>query len=135
MGADPSRWSRTMPDALILVVEDEHAVRSAAKRALERVGYTVLTAEDGRLAMNVMQERGDEVDLVISDLVMPEIGGLALYEWLKEGYPGTRFLLVSGYTGERRKDGQRIDPEIPFVGKPWTLKELHTRVREVLDGA
>jgi PAS domain S-box-containing protein len=114
----------------ILVVEDEHAVRTAAKRALERAGYSVLTSGNGKEAMDLLRTRGDRIDLVLSDLVMPEIGGLALYEWLQNRSPDTRFLLVSGYTGE--KGG--VDPEIPFVGKPWTLRELLTRVRQVLDG-
>jgi len=127
------KGARTGGEETILVVEDEHAVRTAAKRALEKAGYRVLTAVNGKEAMGLYRDRSGEIDLVLSDLVMPEVGGLALYEWIRTVSPETKFLLVSGYTGRRTDGGGGVDPSIPFVGKPWTLNELLGRVREVLD--
>ena len=117
---------------VILVVEDEEAIRRTAQRGLERLGYTVLVAADGVEALALLRG-GQHVDLVISDSVMPRMGGLDLHErLLREGIK-TRFLLASGYWPEEQGAGAVPPPDVPFLPKPWTLNELARKVREVLD--
>jgi PAS domain S-box-containing protein len=119
----------------ILLVEDEAAIRRAAKRLLERAGYRVLLAHDGLDALDVFTEHGDGVDLVISDVVMPRLGGRGLYEELRRRGKQVRFLFTSGYTVRDVRHSESIDPSWPFVQKPWDVDELLLRVRELLDSA
>ncbi len=116
----------------ILVVEDEEAIRRSAQRGLERLGYTVLVAADGVEALALLRA-GQRVDLVISDVVMPRMGGLEFRERLLQDGIRTRFLLASGYWPEERGAAPVPPPDVPFLPKPWTLNELARKVREVLD--
>ena len=118
----------------ILLVEDEDALRRAGRRALEGHGYTVLEAADGEEGLEVYRAHAQEIDLVISDLVMPKMGGAGLYEALKaEEKPPRRFILASGYTGREMRDAKTVPDSVPFVQKPWALRDLLGRVRDVLD--
>jgi DNA-binding NtrC family response regulator len=118
----------------ILLVEDEEGVRKSVERTLRAYGYTVVTAEDGVAALECCRARPGEIDLVLADLVMPRMGGYKLYHLLRDEFGPVRFLLMSGY-GDRRMDtGERLDPEIPLLEKPWELSELLITVRRVLDG-
>ncbi|MGD2136093.1 MAG: ATP-binding protein, partial [Gemmatimonadales bacterium] len=117
----------------VLLVEDEAALRRAARRILERYGYTVLTATSGKDALEVYDRQRDEIALVVSDLVMPEMGGWSLYKALRAKYGDVAFILSSGYTGRDAKERDKIDPTIPFVRKPWRITDLVARVRRVLD--
>ena len=116
----------------ILVAEDEAPLRRAATRLLERLGYTVITASDGEEALQVFRARASEVSLVLSDIVMPRMGGRALYEALRrEGYD-VKFLFSSGYGGDQLQDlGADAGPML--IRKPWSLSELAVKLREVLD--
>jgi PAS domain S-box-containing protein len=118
----------------ILVAEDEPAIRRALKRALEHQGYTVLLAADGEEALNLFREQESDVDLVISDLVMPKLGGQQLYEALEREGKRVRVLFMSGYSAREVRDSGVLRWNAPFLHKPWTLGELFTAVREVLDG-
>jgi len=118
----------------ILLVEDESGVRKSVERTLRAYGYTVVTAEDGMAALEWFRMRGAEIDLVLSDLVMPRMGGYRLYRSLREEIGPVRFLLMSGYGDRRMEGGEAIDPEIPLLEKPWELSELLVAVRKVLDG-
>ncbi len=115
----------------ILVVEDEPAIRHAARRALERVGYRVLAAADGVEALEVLEQMPG-VALVVTDVIMPRLGGFALYEAAREKLPGVRFLFTSGYTGADVREQYPILAQVPFIAKPWTVDELLDRVAEVL---
>jgi PAS domain S-box-containing protein len=117
----------------ILLVEDEAAIRRAAKRLLEKKGYTVLLANDGVEALDIFKRHESEIDLVISDVVMPRLGGRQLYETLKRQDKSTRFLFTSGYTARDMRDTDSLDPGWPFLQKPWDVDELLRRVREILD--
>jgi CheY-like chemotaxis protein len=119
-------------DERILVVEDEEAIRRSAKRALEQLGYTVLLAEDG-LAALAMLRAGVRIDLIVSDSVMPNLGGAELYERVREAGFRVPFLLASGYSPQEAALGVAYRPEVPFLPKPWTLNELTRKVRELLD--
>jgi len=117
----------------IMVVEDEEPIRRAARRVLERHGYDVVVASDGAEALQVIRA-GTAVDLVISDAIMPRMGGLALYETLARERPGVPFLLTSGYTGAEVAEQHAGSVGLPFLPKPWTMADLLSRVRAVLDG-
>jgi PAS domain S-box-containing protein len=117
----------------ILLVEDEDTLRRSAKRVLERYGYRVLVATDGQEALELFRARGAEIDLVISDLVMPKLGGGQLYRALREEGATTRFMLTSGYTGREEQAREQLDPSLTVLQKPWVLGELLRRVRQTLD--
>ena len=120
---------------MILLVEDEKALRRTGRRALEGYGYTVLDAANGEEALEVYRAHAEEIDLVISDLVMPKMSGSELYETLQaEEKPPRSFILASGYTGRDMRDARTVPDSVPFLQKPWDLSELLARVREVLDG-
>ncbi|UCD25326.1 MAG: response regulator, partial [Gemmatimonadota bacterium] len=119
----------------ILVVEDEKAIRRTIKRALESQGYTVLLAEHGEEALELLHELDYKVDMIISDLVMPKIGGRQLYETLEQDGKHTRFLFTSGYATTEVGRSSNISSNVPLLTKPWTLSDLFARIREVLDRA
>jgi CheY-like chemotaxis protein len=116
----------------ILVVEDQESVRTAAVRALTRYGYQVLSAADGEEGLHLWRANADAIDLIISDAIMPRMGGLALFEAVARDRAGVRCLLTSGYTGEEERKSDAITSEVPFLSKPWTVSELLTAVRKVL---
>lgn len=117
----------------ILLVEDEASIRRSAKRLLEHQGYTVMLASDGEEALELFRKQGGRIDLVISDVVMPRMGGAQLYKALKRQRRNVRFLFTSGYTVRDRASGGVLDPRVPFLHKPWDVDELLRRVRELLD--
>ena len=117
----------------ILLVEDEEGLRRVAQRALERVGYRVLTAADGMEALDSYRSHPDGIDLIITDMVMPKLGGLALYRTLRQEGHSVRFLFTSGYAAHEIMRGDLPDGELVLLQKPWTLADLTKRVREVLD--
>ncbi len=117
----------------ILVVEDEKSIRRATRRILEKFGYNVLLAADGQEALELCGEHGDEIDLIMSDVVMPRLGGVELYEALSEQGDPPRMLFISGYADRGMRGMAAIDLQLPFLQKPWTITELMTKVRVVLD--
>ena len=116
----------------ILVVEDETAVRLSVHRILERAGYQVLEARHGRDALRVWRERRGEIALVLSDVIMPEMGGLDLAAMLRAEDPSVRLLFMSGYTGTD-EDETPLPASIPLLHKPFEGAELLRVVREMLD--
>jgi CheY-like chemotaxis protein len=117
----------------ILIVEDEDALRSLAQRALERQGYTVLTAPNGAVALELAESHRGSIELVISDVVMPGMGGRPLVEELQRRSPGLRVLFTSGYTTDEVVRRGVMTSETPFLPKPFGITELARKVREVLD--
>ncbi len=116
-------------DEAILVVDDERQIRDICARVLSRLGYTVTTASDGREALETLQE-GPMPSLVLTDLVMPGMGGLALHAQLEHQWPGVRTVLMSGYSADVATVGTSA---VPFLLKPFTATELAAIVRETLD--
>ncbi|HEU6451833.1 MAG TPA: PAS domain S-box protein [Gemmatimonadaceae bacterium] len=113
----------------VLIAEDEEAVRAIAQRLLERAGYRVLTARHGADALRVLAQEGDTVDLVLSDVVMPEMGGVELAAHAAEMIPGLPVVLMSGYTDN---DLGPIDEEgvvAGFISKPFTASSLIETVK------
>ena len=117
----------------ILVVEDEEALRRAARRILERAGYRVLVAENGEVALGVLASHRGQVDLVFTDMVMPRLGGGRLYERVQSEIGPVRVLVASGYAGREVHDDHGLPAHVPFINKPWTLDELIARVGEALE--
>ena len=117
----------------ILVVEDEDIVRSLACRGLREQGYTVLEARHGGEALRHVGGVPRKIDLVISDVVMPELGGRELGQHLARLQPELPVLYMSGYTGEDVIQRGLLDPGAPFQQKPFTPEGLARKVREMLD--
>ena len=118
----------------ILLVEDEESLRRAAQRVLSQQGYNVITAADGKDALAIYQQDGDNIDLIVSDAVMPRMGGAELFQHILHEASDTKVLLVSGYTGREAHARSGLKHQVPFLQKPWTLAELLQRIRELLDG-
>ncbi|HKJ93814.1 MAG TPA: ATP-binding protein, partial [Longimicrobiales bacterium] len=116
----------------ILVVEDDAGIRRVARRVLEGHGYTVRIAEDGRQALDILKAEG-AVDLVISDVIMPRLGGTELFQVLERSGHDFRFLFTSGYTGAELDQAGASVPMSHFLPKPWTIPDLLHKVRGVLD--
>ncbi len=114
----------------VLLVEDNEGVRAAARRILEKRGYRVLSATTGEDALQLYQVHGDEVALVLADVIMPQMGGIELVTALRRLGSRARMLLTSGYT-QRAADAAALD--VPLLAKPWTPVQLARRVRETLD--
>jgi two-component system cell cycle sensor histidine kinase/response regulator CckA len=118
----------------ILLVDDEEALRSAARRALVRAGYRVIPAVDGPDALRVyMEHTATPVALVVTDVVMPGLGGRELVGRLKIMNPSLRVLFVSGYTEEGVRKQGVLQPGTEFLEKPFTPEKLLRKIREVLD--
>ena len=118
--------------ATILLVEDEEAVRAFASRALASRGYTVHEAGTGQEALDVMEEVGGEIDLVVSDVVMPEMDGPTLLRELRQKRPDLKIIFVSGYAEDAFARNLPEGESFSFLPKPFTLKALATTVKETL---
>ncbi len=117
----------------ILLVEDEDAVRIFSARALRNKGYNVLEARSGEEALAHLSREGENIDLTITDVVMPQMDGPTLYKHLKERWPEMKVVFVSGYTEDRLREQFTSGEVIHFLGKPFTLKQLAGKVKEVFD--
>jgi two-component system, cell cycle sensor histidine kinase and response regulator CckA len=118
--------------ATILVVEDEEPVRNLAVRVLERRGYTVMAAADGQEALDLAADHPGEIDLILSDLVMPRVGGRELTRRIRLARPSTRILLMSGYDDQMVAGSLETDD---FLPKPFTPAALTERVARLLAGS
>lgn len=119
--------------ARILLVEDEDAVRTFSSRALANKGYEVLEAESGEAALAVVESNKDfPVDLMITDVIMPNMDGPTLAKTLRAQRPDLKIIFISGYTEEKLKD--HMGENIWFLPKPFTLKQLAAKVKEALEG-
>ena len=118
----------------LLVVEDDPAVRHLACGVLEAQGYQVLPASNGQDALHVAyRHKGPPISLVITDVIMPLMGGKAMAEWLKTTYPDLKILFTSGYTHDAIARQGVSDARIEFLAKPYTPAMLAGKVREMLD--
>ncbi len=116
----------------VLLVEDEEAVRSFAARALTARGYTVLEAGSGVEALEVMEENNGHVDLVVSDVVMPEMDGPTLLGELRKTNPDLKIIFISGYAEEAFNKNLNEDEKFVFLPKPFSLKQLAAAVKDTL---
>jgi DNA-binding NtrC family response regulator len=119
----------------VLLVDDEEFVRDLGKMILERSGYTVLTAANGKEALDVYNKERGRISLVILDLIMPEMGGRQCLEEILKIDPGAPVLIASGFapngqTAETLETGAR-----GFVGKPYDMRQMLHAIRGALDGS
>lgn len=121
--------------ARILLVEDEDAVRAFASRALASRGYEVHEAINGAEALEMMEELKGEVDLVVSDVVMPEMDGPTLLREVRKEHPDLKFVFMSGYAEEAFSKNlpEEEQGNFGFLPKPYSLKQLATTVKEMLE--
>ncbi len=116
----------------ILLVEDEDAVRMFSQRALGNKGYEVLTADCGESALKVVEKEGlDKINLLITDVVMPNMDGPALAQAIRKDNPQLKIIFMSGYTEDRLKE--HMDSRTFFLPKPFSLKQLAAKVKEVFE--
>jgi CheY-like chemotaxis protein len=116
----------------ILLVEDEAQVRAIVARMLAAQGYTVLQAAHGEAALELL-ESAAPIDLLLTDLIMPRMGGRELAERVRELRPGLRVLFTSGYTEDVIVQNRLLDHDIMLLHKPFTRSALAAKVRETLD--
>jgi PAS domain S-box-containing protein len=130
------RVSSAVPggDETILLVEDEAKVRMAVRRMLERQGYTVREAASGAEALRLIDDADVRLDLVLTDVVMPELSGRAMAERIAVVRPGLRVLYMSGYTDDEMLRRGLTQPGTAFLEKPFTGERLARAVRDALDG-
>jgi two-component system, cell cycle sensor histidine kinase and response regulator CckA len=117
----------------VLLVEDEGSLRRAAVEFLSLRGYTVLEAKNGVEALSITRTHASPIHLAVTDVVMPLMSGGELARELEKLRPETKLLFVSGYPGETVVDHKVVEIETNFLQKPFTLKQLATKVRNVLD--
>jgi len=118
----------------ILLVEDEEAVRSFAARALRMRGYNVLEAGGGEEALEIVKSDGVKIDLIITDVVMPNMDGPTMVRHVKQLNPGLPVIFMSGYAEEAFRRNDQNSEDIHFLPKPFGLKQLAAKVKEVLAG-
>jgi PAS domain S-box-containing protein len=119
----------------ILVVDDEDAIREVTRRILSRSGYEVLTAANGEDALAIVGERGAEIHMVISDVIMPKMLGKEVAEKVHAMFPDLPVLFMSGYAQPILTTQGTLDPGVTLVEKPFSELVLLTKVRETLDAA
>ena len=117
----------------VMLVEDEDPVRIFGARALRNKGYTVLEARSGEAALELMGTTSDKIDLLITDVVMPKMDGPGLVREVRETHPEMKVIFISGYTEDSFRQRLDSDSNIHFLPKPFSLKQLATKVKEVID--
>lgn len=118
----------------LLLVEDEPTVRHLARDVLTAQGYHVLTACNGQDGLRMAREhQGPDIPLVVTDVIMPQMGGKVMAEWLKSSYPDIKVLFTSGYTDDAIARHGVLEPGTAFLPKPYTPATLTHKVREMLD--
>jgi PAS domain S-box-containing protein len=134
----PEPGSPALPELLrgaetILLVEDQDDVRDLARDVLELSGYQVLEARNGAHALRVAAAHAPPIHLLVTDVVMPQLGGRELAATLGAARPGMRVVFMSGYAAEALGPRGVVDPGVPFIQKPFAPEALARKVREVLD--
>jgi two-component system, cell cycle sensor histidine kinase and response regulator CckA len=119
----------------ILLVEDDDAVRNLVERVLTSRGYRVLSAQHGGDALQLASDGRGDIDLVLTDIVMPAMSGRELVDALRTRRPGVRVLYMSGYTDDEIVRRGLHDPRMSFIQKPFTAESLAMQIRKILDAA
>jgi PAS domain S-box-containing protein len=127
----PAAWPRGTET--VLVVEDNDMVRSLAARVLRTQGYAVLEAAHGNEAMLLARDHAGPIHLLLTDVVMPQMSGRELMEYMRESRPEMRVLYMSGYTDNVVAHHGVLEPGTPFIQKPFTPQAMARKVRAVLD--
>jgi two-component system cell cycle sensor histidine kinase/response regulator CckA len=139
-GALPARPDAAEPAAVkdltghgtIMLVEDDDPVRIFGARALRNKGYTVIEAKSGEGALDLIRSATEKIDLLITDVVMPRMDGPSLVREVREIHPDMKVIFISGYTEDAFRQRLDSDSDIDFLPKPFSLKQLATKVRDVI---
>ena len=118
----------------LLIVENETAIRNLLQMALRKNGYTVLAAESAREALEIVRGHAGAIDLLITDVVMPDMNGLELVRALATIRPETRTLFMSGYMDDALGDLGVLPSQANFIQKPFSPRVIAQKVRDILDG-
>ncbi len=131
--AEPRKTTRVGGHETLLLVDSEEDLRNAATEYLEGCGYRVLTAGDGKQAVEIADRYDGAISLLISDIVMPKLSGRGLVEHVRSTRPNTNVLLISGYTDDAvPRHGISLDPSC-FLQKPFSFQTLGAKIRGILD--
>jgi len=117
----------------VLVVEDDEQLRRLTHRALDAQGYTVLVADRGATALDIARRHKGEIDLLLTDVIMPDTNGRKLAETIQAARPGMRVLYMSGYPDGAIASHGMLEPGVAYLAKPFTTEAITRRVREVLE--
>jgi CheY-like chemotaxis protein len=117
----------------VLIVEDDPSVRLIATRMLEDRGYIAIAARGGEEAIRLAQRPSLRIDLVLSDMVMPDLSGRQTVERIRSIQPHARVLFMSGYTDEQTGDTDLLGPDASYIPKPFSGEQLARKVRDLLD--
>jgi PAS domain S-box-containing protein len=117
----------------ILLAEDNAQVRQLCQKLLEKKGYKVFSAENGQQALDLLEKYGTKIELLLTDIVMPEMNGKELYLKASKMHPNLKVIYMSGYTAEVIKSFDNIRERNNFMQKPFSTKILYKKIREVLD--
>ena len=136
--ASPARTPRSPSPELkgtetILLVEDQEAIREVTIEYLRRLGYDVLAAPDGEAALSIVEAQTKTIALVVTDVVMPKMGGRELAARIKQRYPGTKVLFMSGYPDRALRQHEGLGEDAEILQKPFSLKKLASKARCMLD--
>ena len=131
----PYALERRQGAETVLLVEDTASVRVVTRQVLERYGYTILEAPDGKTALQLAAKHHGPIHLLLTDVVMPGVSGRQLADQLVRLRPDMRVLYTSGYTDEAIVHHGVLEPGIAYLQKPFTPDGLARKVREVLDAA
>ena len=116
----------------MLLVEDEDPVRMFSSRALKNKGYRVIEAPSGEAALAILAKGDERIDLVVTDVVMPKMDGPTLVKELRSTHPDMKVIFISGYTEDSFRKRLGDERDIHFLPKPFSLKQLAGKVKEVL---
>ena len=131
-GVDATQYDH-LGDKTVLVVEDELSILRLTQEILENLGYRVLTANSPKQALSIAKEH-NHIDILITDVIMPEMDGRSLAGILKEFFPELKCLFMSGYSGEIISPSEATNEEIHFIQKPFSLRDLKSALNELDQG-
>lgn len=132
-----STYDSEVPESIegkgkVLIVDDEILIVKSTRRFLERLGYETFSARSGTEALSVFDARGEDVDLVILDMIMPEMGGVETFHRLKERSPQLKVLISSGFSVDGEEEALVLQEANGFLRKPFTIEELSLKVSRAL---
>ena len=131
-GIEPVRFTPPAGRGIVLVVEDDDQVRQVLRRYLTRWGYTLFEARGGPAALQLAHDHPGQIDLLLTDLVMPEMDGRTLSRQLLAARPATKVLFMSGYTEHPALNNAALGPDDCFVQKPFTAVSLGAAIERAL---